>query len=88
METKVGRFINKLMKEYDELRLSKDPVAALEIHPRYRGKVLCIGYISCLFGENPMFTIGPDWRMSFLELLLVNLCMFAISKGHLADSIS
>ena len=46
------------------------------MYPWRRGNVICFGYIN----DEPLFTIGPDYKMSLLELFLTNLLMFLVTR--------
>ena len=83
--TKVGVFINKLMLEYDSMKQRND---ANEMYPRYRGKVLCFLYIPSVLGDYPLFTLGPDFKISCLELFLVNLAMHVVHQNHMGELLS
>ena len=55
------------------------------MYPRYRGKVLCFLYIPSLLGDYPLFTLGPDFKVSCLELFLVNLAMHIVHQSHMSE---
>jgi len=46
------------------------------IRPRYRGKMLCFGYLPMYSPTEPLFTIGPDYLYSVAELGLFNFLMY------------
>lgn len=54
-----GRIINTIFTQY----------AVTDKTPRYRGKQLCFLYLN---GNEPMITIGPDWKYSIAYWFFVN----------------
>ena len=74
--TFTGRSINKMHRQWELLKRNPE-LSKRELAPWYRGNVLCFAYVSCCRGDSieplPLYTIGPDWRFSLLEILLMNL---------------
>ena len=72
METLAGRLINKQMRKWDEAKVENNKEY---LRPRVRGKVYCFGYFGMPNHNEPLFTLGPDYKWSLTELVLLNSAM-------------
>lgn len=64
-----GARINKILQNWNKQKKEN------ETQPRWRGKMFCFLY----FGNNPILTIGPDFKFTVLELVFFNLlCLLPI----------
>ena len=56
----------------------KDMQAAMWLRPKKRGNMLCFLYWPSMFGNEPLLTLGPDYRFSIGELIAYNVAMAII----------
>ena len=74
--TQAGRIINEMFKEWDQLQ--RGAVPGKKLRPWFRGRSLCLLY----FNNEPVITIGPDFKCSLFELVITNTIMFLVIRGQ------
>ena len=67
--TYTGKRVKEYLFEWEDLKSE----GKSNRKPWKRGLVYCLGYFNCCSPSEPLITIGPDWKFSVAEIVLINM---------------
>ena len=75
--TVAGELVNRYLREWKVKKYKYEYKQEIwQLKPWWRGNTLCFGYFKWWNEYEPMFTIGPDFKFSIVEILLFNFMQY------------